>query len=85
MPEIIQLGLAEPGGHLMSPDSRHTCVPLPYPKFLRLGELCGFQGNFRCVRTALLYNGTFFFMCIRKKYSNKFGFLLRVLSSRRQV
>lgn len=28
MPEIIQLGLAEAGGHPMSPDSRHKCVPL---------------------------------------------------------
>lgn len=28
MPEIIQLGLAEPGGHSVSPDSRHMCVSL---------------------------------------------------------
>lgn len=45
MPEIIQLGLAEAGGHPISPDLRHMCVPLLFPKFLRPGGPCGSHGN----------------------------------------
>lgn len=74
MPEIIQLGLAEPGGHSVSPDSRHMCVSLLFSQGWGGGEPSGSHGNFGCAWTGLLHNGTFTFMCIRKNSPTNLDF-----------